>query len=290
MTDAIEFDPVDAIGAGAFGQPGAAHLRHPGAQGRRGALGARREGAGRAARGRGRAVPRPHRRGVPGRARHVRRARQRRRGRGSRAAVPGPAHRDRLRPRAISWCCSSCASRPPKTTRAAAARSKRAKVTSRGSTRRARRSGRWRRERRRRRVGRPPDVPAVRLSDGSRRAHLPADELNATHVSEAEASGWPEVGPIGEDAARAVLRDGEVEVLGRMPWSSNATFLVMPLARRRSSCSRSTSRSGASARSGTFPRGTLCHREVAACEVSEALGWDDRARHRAARRAGRASG
>ena len=36
------------IGAGAFGQPGRAHVRDPGPQGRRGALGARREGTGRA--------------------------------------------------------------------------------------------------------------------------------------------------------------------------------------------------------------------------------------------------
>ena len=45
-------------------------------------------------------------------------------------------------------------------------------------------------------------------------------------MSNAEASGWPQVGPLEEVAACRVLRDGEVEVLGRMPWSSNATFLV----------------------------------------------------------------
>jgi uncharacterized repeat protein (TIGR03843 family) len=67
------------------------------------------------------------------------------------------------------------------------------------------------------------------------------------------------------------LRRGEVEVLGRMPWSSNMTFL----------CEVDDGGDGVRAvykpRRGErplwdFPSG-LDHREVAAYELSEALGW-----------------
>jgi uncharacterized repeat protein (TIGR03843 family) len=67
------------------------------------------------------------------------------------------------------------------------------------------------------------------------------------------------------------LRCGEVEVLGRMPWSSNLTFL----------CEVDDGGDGVRAvykpRRGErplwdFPSG-LDHREVAAYELSEALGW-----------------
>ena len=46
-----------------------------------------------------------------------------------------------------------------------------------------------------------------------------------------------------------------------------------PERRRATSCSRSTSRRRGERPLWDFPRGTLCHREVAAFEVSEALGW-----------------
>ena len=45
-------------------------------------------------------------------------------------------------------------------------------------------------------------------------------------MSPADETGWPTLEGLADDDARAVLRDGDVEVLGRMPWSSNATFLV----------------------------------------------------------------
>lgn len=68
------------------------------------------------------------------------------------------------------------------------------------------------------------------------------------------------------------LAEGELEVLGRMPWSSNGTFL---------GC---VSGDGVDAvvvykpRRGErplwdFPAGTLCAREVSSYVVSEALGW-----------------
>jgi uncharacterized repeat protein (TIGR03843 family) len=69
----------------------------------------------------------------------------------------------------------------------------------------------------------------------------------------------------------AVLQNGEVEVLGRMPWSSNATYLCDV------TCGPDVVRAIYKPRQGErplwdFPSG-LDHREVAAYELSEALGW-----------------
>jgi uncharacterized repeat protein (TIGR03843 family) len=73
------------------------------------------------------------------------------------------------------------------------------------------------------------------------------------------------------DAARGVLARGEIRVKGRMPWSSNATFLA------------EVTLDGATALAiykpergerplWDFPSG-LFRREIAAYELSEALGW-----------------
>ena len=91
-------------------------------------------------------------------------------------------------------------------------------------------------------------------------------------MSDAEASGWPQVEPLDEETARAVLREGEVEVLGRMPWSSNATFLVC-LSNESDQLLAIYKPQRGERPLWDFPRGTLCNREVAAREVSEALGW-----------------
>ena len=69
-----------------------------------------------------------------------------------------------------------------------------------------------------------------------------------------------------------VLRHGEIEVLGRMPWSSNGTYLCEV------ACGGEVHRAVYKPRRGErplwdFPSG-LDHREVAAYELSEALGWD----------------
>ena len=71
---------------------------------------------------------------------------------------------------------------------------------------------------------------------------------------------------------RALLHHGDVEILGRMPWSSNATYLCQV------SCGGDETRAIYKPRRGErplwdFPSG-LDHREVAAYELSEALGWD----------------
>jgi uncharacterized repeat protein (TIGR03843 family) len=76
-----------------------------------------------------------------------------------------------------------------------------------------------------------------------------------------------------DDAAQATLLEhGELEVLGRMPWSSNATYLCDLR------CGDETMRAVYKPRRGErplwdFPSG-LDHREVAAYELSSALGWD----------------
>ena len=71
---------------------------------------------------------------------------------------------------------------------------------------------------------------------------------------------------------RDFLLDGELEILGRMPWSSNGTFLV------ESCIGGETARAVYKPHRGErplwdFPSG-LYQREVASYELSAALGWD----------------
>lgn len=66
-----------------------------------------------------------------------------------------------------------------------------------------------------------------------------------------------------------------MDVVGRMPWSSNATFLVnlsSPGGDEGELLAIYKPQRGERPL-WDFPRGTLCRREVAAFEVSEALGW-----------------
>jgi uncharacterized repeat protein (TIGR03843 family) len=74
------------------------------------------------------------------------------------------------------------------------------------------------------------------------------------------------------DEIASVLRHGEVEVLGRMPWSSNLTYLCEVR------CGDVTMRAVYKPRRGERPLwdfpGGLDHREVAAYELSRWLGWD----------------
>jgi hypothetical protein len=74
-------------------------------------------------------------------------------------------------------------------------------------------------------------------------------------------------------AASEALRRGELDVLGRMAWSSNATFLAtasldgleLPVVYKPERGERPL---------WDFPHGTLARREVAAYELSVGLGWD----------------
>ena len=74
------------------------------------------------------------------------------------------------------------------------------------------------------------------------------------------------------DPVRAVLEHGEIEVEGRMPWSSNGTFLVE--VRLDDTWTRAIYKPRRGERPlWDFPAG-LDRREVAAYELSEFLGWD----------------
>ena len=129
------------------------------------------------------------------------------------------------------------------------------RATSRGSTRPAPRCGRWPRA-----APRPspaaPAVPAVR------------------------ACRWTPPGtgvPAGTDARRArrgAPATAELEVVGRMRYSSNATFLVEAKRRRAWSSPAIYKPRRGERPLWDFPDGTLCQREVAAYELSDALGWD----------------
>jgi uncharacterized repeat protein (TIGR03843 family) len=73
--------------------------------------------------------------------------------------------------------------------------------------------------------------------------------------------------------ASEILRHGELDVLGRMAWSSNATMLVtvaldgveMPAVYKPRRGERPL---------WDFPDGTLCNREVASYELSAETGWE----------------
>jgi hypothetical protein len=73
--------------------------------------------------------------------------------------------------------------------------------------------------------------------------------------------------------ASEALRRGDLEIVGRMAWSSNATFLAtvgldgleIPAVYKPQRGERPL---------WDFPHGTLCRREVAAYELSDGLGWE----------------
>jgi uncharacterized repeat protein (TIGR03843 family) len=78
--------------------------------------------------------------------------------------------------------------------------------------------------------------------------------------------------PEAELSDARVLQHGEVEILGRMPWSSNATFLVEACHEGRTA--RGIYKPHAGERPlWDFPDG-LYRREVASYELSAALGWE----------------
>jgi hypothetical protein len=74
------------------------------------------------------------------------------------------------------------------------------------------------------------------------------------------------------DELARVLTDAELEVVGRMRYSSNATFLVEAKLDDVVLAAVYKPRRGERPL-WDFPHGTLCHREVAAYELSAALGW-----------------
>jgi uncharacterized repeat protein (TIGR03843 family) len=77
---------------------------------------------------------------------------------------------------------------------------------------------------------------------------------------------------VDNDTVLALLTEGELEVLGRIPWASNATLLARACLGEESNLAIYKPRRGEQPL-WDFPDGTLYRREVAAYLVSEALGW-----------------
>lgn len=77
---------------------------------------------------------------------------------------------------------------------------------------------------------------------------------------------------IDDETAEAILRDGEIEVLGQMPWSSNTTLLCD--VEREGVIVQAVYKPHRGERPlWDFPSG-LYRREVACYELSKAVGWD----------------
>jgi uncharacterized repeat protein (TIGR03843 family) len=90
-------------------------------------------------------------------------------------------------------------------------------------------------------------------------------------------SGAPEPGHhdravVSEERARAFLAEGELELLGRIPWASNATMLAKVTQGELEGLAVYKPVRGERPL-WDFPSGTLYRREVAAYLVSEQLGW-----------------
>lgn len=78
--------------------------------------------------------------------------------------------------------------------------------------------------------------------------------------------------PISNDAAEHLLRTGELEILGQMPWSSNATLLCDVTADDQ--IVQAVYKPAQGERPlWDFPSG-LYRREVACYELAKAIGWD----------------
>jgi uncharacterized repeat protein (TIGR03843 family) len=96
---------------------------------------------------------------------------------------------------------------------------------------------------------------------------MPEAELNPADDAEERPAGAETDADVAD-----VLGRGDVEIVGRMPWSSNATFLVEACLDGRRA--RGVYKPHAGERPlWDFPDG-LYRREVAAYELSTALGWD----------------
>jgi uncharacterized repeat protein (TIGR03843 family) len=77
---------------------------------------------------------------------------------------------------------------------------------------------------------------------------------------------------VSDERARAFLAEGDLELLGRIPWASNATLLAKVRHRELEGLAVYKPVRGERPL-WDFPPGTLYRREVAAYLVSEQLGW-----------------
>jgi hypothetical protein len=85
-------------------------------------------------------------------------------------------------------------------------------------------------------------------------------------------SGEHDRAVVSEERARAFLAAGELELLGRIPWASNATLLAKVTHEGLEGLAVYKPTRGERPL-WDFPNGTLYRREVAAYLVSEQLGW-----------------
>src|SRR5690606_3627028 len=106
--------------------------------------------------------------------------------------------------------------------------------------------------------GRATGLPLLRVPDPPGRPRVPAAEPT----------------PADPAAVEAATLEGERTLLGRMPWGSNGTFLCEVTAAAGGPPRRAVYKPrGAERPLWDFPAG-LDRREVAAYELSRALGWD----------------
>ena len=77
---------------------------------------------------------------------------------------------------------------------------------------------------------------------------------------------------VSDERARALLAEGDLELLGRIPWATNATLLASVRHRELEGLAVYKPVRGERPL-WDFPAGTLYRREVAAYLVSEQLGW-----------------
>ena len=106
-----------------------------------------------------------------------------------------------------------------------------------------------------------------------------APRLTRREMEAAALEGRQVAGPLDAGPALRILRDGELEVVGRLLAASNATFFGLVEERRSdglpgivASCVYKPTRGERPL--ADFPDGTLACREVAAHAISKASGWD----------------
>ena len=124
---------------------------------------------------------------------------------------------------------------------------------------------------------RPPALPPVRQPARPHRPHLPGHERPPPHRDVSTGAPDPDSGEhdravVSEERARAFLAAGELELLGRIPWASNATVLAKVTHEGLEGLAVYKPARGERPL-WDFPSGTLYRREVAAYLVSEQLGW-----------------
>ena len=90
--------------------------------------------------------------------------------------------------------------------------------------------------------------------------------------SKTEQNPFKDREPIENELALEIMHFGEIEIVGRMPWASNGTFLIN-LEYNESSIQGIYKPSKGERPLYDFPHG-IYKREIAAFELANYLGWD----------------